>query len=130
MTVEADIYTRLTGYSGLSALVGTRIYPNTIEQNATLPLIVYRRISADRASAMVDDTGTVDARFQFDVYDDQYTDGVRPVTEQLRKALQRYNGTNTVTIQSIFLLNETEYYDDTTELYRVSIDFRIIYNED
>lgn len=127
MTVEAEIYTRLTGFAGLSALVSTRIYPNTIEQNATLPAIVYRRVSAERISAMGDDTGTVRTRYQFDVYDDQYTDGLRPVVEQLRKALQRHTGT---LIEHIFVLNETEYYDDTTELYRCSIDFEIIYTED
>jgi hypothetical protein len=129
MTVEADIYSLITGDATLTALIGTRVYPNTIEQNATLPVMVYRRISAERITAMHQNTGTVRARYQFDVYDDQYTDGLRPVVERLRTVLDRSNGGVSDSIEHIFVLNETEYYDDATELYRVSIDFEIIYGE-
>lgn len=129
MTVEADIFSRLSGYSGLTALVSTRIYPVRLPQKPTYPAIVYTRISAERISAMGDDTGTVRPRFQFDVYATTYANA-RAVTEQLRKALQRYSGTDTVTIQEIFVIGESEFYEDETELYHTAIDFEIIYIED
>ena len=128
MTVNADLTTILEAHAGLSALVGDRIHSNKLPQGETMPCITYRRISSTRISAMVADTGTVRAIYQYDVWATGY-DSMRAVTEQLRQALQRYQGTDTVEIEHIFVNPEIEFYEDETELHHCAIDFEVIYKE-
>ena len=131
MPVEAEIYTRLSGYSALTDLVGTRIFPNQLPQNTTLPAITYHRVSGQRFSAMSGDSGVVKARFQFDIWGD----GVKSykpcidIREALRGALQRYSQTTGTRIFDIYFLNEFEEYDKVTETQHLVIDYEINYKE-
>lgn len=43
MSAESALYAALSGASGLTALVGTRIYPDVIPEDADLPAVVYQR---------------------------------------------------------------------------------------
>ena len=92
--IQEAIYTRLQAVAGLTALVGTRVYPRLMPQNPTYPAITYLLIASPRERAMGSDPGIVHSRWQFDVWDND-RDVVRDVTEQLRKALERYRGTFT-----------------------------------
>lgn len=47
MSPEQNIYTVLVATSGLTNLVGMRIYPDEGPSNATLPFLVYQRISTE-----------------------------------------------------------------------------------
>lgn len=128
MSVETVLKTRLDGYAGLSALIATRVYPNVLPQNVTLPAISYRRVTAERISAMGSDSGVVRARFQFDVWAVSYADA-RAVTEQLRGALQRWRNASGTVIQDTFFLNEIDLYEDETRVHHVAVDFEINYEE-
>jgi hypothetical protein len=128
MTVETELFTRLTTYPGLNALVGTRVYPNKLPQDPTLPALSYRRVSAVRPSAMGSDIGLARARFQVDVWAATYA-SARAVAEQLRQALQRWRTTTGTIVQDSFVLNETDLYEDTTEIHHVAMDFEINYEE-
>src|SRR5690242_738848 len=101
MTVEADLFSRMSGFAGLAALVGSRIYPVTLQENCAFPAVTYHRVSSSRVSAMHADTGDVTALFQVNAWAKD-PDMARSVAEQLRQALQRYGGTDTVTILQIF----------------------------
>lgn len=125
MTIEADLYTRLSGFAGLTALVSTRIYPLVIPQDGALPAVAYQRISAIRTSSMGEDDGIVRARFQVTVWDTTF-DSIRAVAEQIRQALQRYT---TSGIQAIYFLNETDLYDPETLEYGSALDFEVCYEE-
>ena len=48
MTIEASIYTRLSTFAGLTALVGTRIYEDEAPMLCDSPVITYQLISAPR----------------------------------------------------------------------------------
>lgn len=128
MPVESTLYTRLTGFSGLSALIGDRIYPNIAPQRVTKPYIAYRRVSASRFTAFGQDTGDVRARFQFDVFADTYT-AAKNVSEQLRLALQRWSTTTGTTIHTIFFLNEVDLYEEDPELHHLALDFEVLYKD-
>ena len=41
MTIEEITYSILTGYSGITATVGTKIYPIKVAQNKQVPFITY-----------------------------------------------------------------------------------------
>ena len=128
MTVEADIFSRLSGYAGLSALVSSRIYPNVLLQNATLPAVTYRRVSSERPPVMGADTGIVRARFQFDIWATSYS-GMVAAKEQLRAAFQRYNGTAAVVILETFILMDVDLYEDETRTHHGVVDVEINYRE-
>lgn len=97
--IQEAIFSRLSGFAGLSALVALRIYYRLMPENPSYPALSYFKVSETRVPAMGVDAGVVHARFQFDVWDiDQ--DSVRDVTEQLRQALERYRGTFVVSSQT------------------------------
>lgn len=43
MSAETELYAVLSGSSGLTALVGTRIYPDILPEETSLPAVVYSR---------------------------------------------------------------------------------------
>ena len=45
MAIEAALYTELTGDERVGALVGDRVYPETIPQEAAFPAIAYQKVS-------------------------------------------------------------------------------------
>lgn len=47
MSAETELYAVLSGAAGLTALVGTRIYPDAIPEDATLPAVVYARAGTE-----------------------------------------------------------------------------------
>lgn len=126
MAVEEVLYARLTGFAGLTALVGEKVYPNRIEQGVANPSLSYLRISSVRESAMSKDIGIVQARFQFDIWADNYSDSVA-VKEQVRLALQRWDDGDVII--EVFLEDQSDLYEDDTRTHRVRMDFRVIYRE-
>lgn len=130
MSIESVIYDRLTGYSGLSALVSNRVYPNVAPQNVTVPFVTYRRVSAERQSGFGEDIGIVTSRFQFDMYATAYS-AVRAIAEQVRGALQRYRASATSPeVLDTFIVNELESFEaEPTLLHRAVTDIQIHYRE-
>ncbi len=84
MTIEEALKTYLQSVAGVSALISTRIYPETLPQEPTLPAIKYDIISIERQHLI--DFATVYI---------QYTSvarthlGARALSDAVRKALQR-----------------------------------------
>ena len=123
--VEEHLYSRLSGFVGLTALVGARIHHGNAPQASATPYVVFGEITAERTSAMGVDTGLAHMRFQFDAWAVS-RDSARAVKEQLRLALARYSGTVAGhTIQDIFLVSELSDYEDQTQLHRYSQDFMV-----
>jgi hypothetical protein len=60
--------TKLLGYASVSALVGTRMYPDALKLNATMPAIVYYTISTERAHQVAGLTKFASARIQLDCF--------------------------------------------------------------
>jgi len=81
--VAESIKARCTAYSGLSALVGTRVYPR-IPANPTFPLVTYTFVSTP-ANDYQDHDGTPDRwtyRVQFDAYAETVS-AARTIGDQL-----------------------------------------------
>lgn len=91
MSIEAGCYAFLSSSTGITDLVGTRIYPHHLPQNPTFPAMTYRLVSAPHDHTLADAAGIVRVRFQFDVYSYLLSDCV-DVVEALRLELQRYTG--------------------------------------
>lgn len=125
--IEEAVYTRLSGYAGLSALVSTRIYPaGEVPQGAVKPYVTYQLISSPRNSVMSRDTVTR-PRFQITAWADDYLDA-KNVKEQVRLALQRFSGTvSGMVIQAVFIISEYDTFDEESRVNGIVQDFEINY---
>lgn len=124
--IEETLFTRLSNFAGLIALVSTRIYPIVLPQGVTYPAVTYQRVSAEqRESCMVDDVGIVKTRFQITAWTETFIEA-RNIIEQVRQALQRYTAAG---IQGIFILGEYDLFDDVALKYGAIMDAQVVHEE-
>jgi hypothetical protein len=91
MIIGKALYSILSGDSGLSALVGTRIYPELIEQEADLPAICYA-LDSTTPNPTKDSTSTVDQNnFRVFCVAKGYAECI-DIGEAVRAALDRNGG--------------------------------------
>jgi len=133
MQIGEALYSYLSSYAGLTALVGNRIYPLILPQGVTLPAVTYTQISGPRVHCMGSDPGLTHPRFQVSVWAESYSD-MATVAAQVRAALQDYSGTmggdDGVVVQRIFLEDETDRnFEPNTKTFRRDLDF-IIWHEE
>lgn len=131
--IEQALFTRLSGFSGLAALISARIYPMRAPQAATLPFVVYQRLpGGERVTAMGADPGVSFSPFQFDCYGQTYP-SAKAVGTQLRYALERWRDANSnPEVLDSFIERDQDLdpmEEPVTELFRVSQDYRIAHRE-
>lgn len=129
--VEVHLFNRLIGFPGVASLVGSRIFPLKMAPDTKLPAITYQRISGERVLSMDKDSGLAHPRIQFDAWGNSYAE-VKKLAEQVRLALEGYRDmTSTVMINGVIYLGDTDLYSEaeSTEIYRVSMDFEVWHNE-
>lgn len=130
-TFNDDLITHLGDQAGLTELVSTRIYTGILPQNPTVPVIVINMVSSGEIQTHEGPAGLETPRIQADIYDDD-GNGARAVRDQLKAAL---NGLQQETIGSAtkighcFFDGESDGYDDTVRLFRITLDFLIMWNE-
>lgn len=128
--IEAAVYSILTADSTLSALVGTRIYPNVVPQDVTLPAVAYQRISTSRVYSHSPGVSQLARpRFQFTSVARSYSD-VKAVANALRGALDAYGGTAaSVLVFTMLSQNEFDTFSDDGDLHTVRQDFYVWHRE-
>ena len=127
MTLQTDIYSRCTtgGHAGLSALIVKRCYLSRLSEKYTLPLVVYRTVSAnndyvrDRGGA----AGRAKYRIQFDAYADTAT-AANALANQVVAAWDGYKGTG-CTIGMCWVMNRSDAYNVNLNEHRVIVDVQI-----
>ena len=106
MKVGATIYSMLKDDSAVSALVGTRIYPELAEEGAATPYVVYSVVSNTPVDTK--DSAPVDEA-QLEVFSvaDTYA-AANDLADKVRTALSRKSKTvyKTATVQSVKYTNE------------------------
>lgn len=68
MSVETELVAVMGGNAAVAALVGTRIYPVALPQNATLPALVYQELNTVFRLRADGDSGQRESRFQVSVW--------------------------------------------------------------
>jgi hypothetical protein len=87
MKAGKAIYAALTANAGLTALVGTRIYPDYGIQKPTLPYVVYTVLQTN-PSPTKDGASKLDTiRVQIDTWSDSF-ETAQTVSEQVRAVLE------------------------------------------
>lgn len=118
MTAETEARAAVVAAAGVTALVGTRVYPMKLRQGATLPAVTYQRAGTAPVNSMSGDTSSLDqVRIQYDAYASTHG-AAEEVTTAIRAAL-RSN-------PRFVYIDERDFdYDDETATYRRMIEFYI-----
>jgi len=122
MTIETDVFTRLSTYPGLTALIATRVYPLRLPQNPVLPAVTLFKVSTPREQSHGGDSALQHPRYQFSCWAETYG-AAWAVADQVRLALQGL-AAGGVGIYD----NGVDMYDPETGWYHVAIDITIWHN--
>lgn len=119
MSAGAKIYTQLTTYTGMSALVSTRVYPLLMPQNVTLPAITYQRISG---TGQHGSSNIREARYQINIWGGTFA-AVQAIATVVRAALEEWtSGGAGAMIRMARIVNELDDYEDDSRTFRTIID--------
>jgi hypothetical protein len=125
MKVGLAIYNILQNDAGVTAIVGTRIFPETAPQGQATPYIVYSVLS-NTPSDVKEDSRTIDVA-DIEIYsvETTYSNAVT-LGGAIRDALDRKVGTfNTVQLQTTNYRNERMEVNDTRLLWANVQDYEI-----
>lgn len=138
MSMRTALVAELEGNGGVSALVGTRIYPVVGPRLATLPYIIYQRISQTHEHHTTAAAGLTTPRWQITCVASSAS-GAAALGEAVREALDGFRGTmgsggNTASVRMCHLDNEIEGFEDKddaspVELHTVILDYMIAHTE-
>lgn len=109
-TIDSALVTRMRAFTGLTDLVGSRIYPWPAPAKTAgfnpYPCVAYWQDHGRREGAMGSPTGLVAGSFQIDVIGESLSD-VRAVADQVRLCLDGYRGvSDSVEIDHVHLDDE------------------------
>jgi len=129
MTVESEIYDRLTEVSGLTDLVSTRISQGLRLQDEANPGVSFFFTSRLPFPAMSATAAIRQARMQVDSYADDLT-GAQAVAKQVAAALDRHkDATGIADIRLIAERDLTELEDLDELQYRITQEYMVDYTE-
>jgi hypothetical protein len=112
----------------IAGIVGARIYPLRVPQDADMPAITYQKISGRWHVQMSGPHNMSEERFQINCWETTYA-GVKALADAVRAALNGYDSTiNVVEVHIITLENETDLVVEipdirSTRRYSRALDF-------
>lgn len=138
MTIDEAVFAYLSTYSGLTALVGKRIYPDDLPQNPTYPAVTFIQVSEDEIDTLHQPASTmIGATYQFDCWATTRV-GAKAVARQIRAAWKNYSGitggVGGVTVSAVEIVNgdmDNSYRDSDGKLiaYVTTREHKIWYQE-
>jgi len=132
LKIEQAILTELLGQSGLTDLIGERIYYVKAPQDVDTPYIVFFKVSAPREHSHDGASGLAHPRFQLSIFATTYYEA-KQIAEQVQTALQAYSGTmggaGGVEVGASFYENETDIWEEGQKLYHIAADYLIWHEE-
>lgn len=132
MHLEEALFKHLTQVTEIQALLANRVYPKVAPQGATFPLIVMHRINTDRDHSQAGSSQRATVLMQLDCKAATPM-GARTLAEKVRLSLDGYvgsmGGEGGLVIQSSFVENERDGYDEDLEVEVSSLDVEIAHFE-
>lgn len=127
--IEDLLYSRLQATSGVTDLVSTRVYPIRRPADASLPLVVFQRMSEFCPPAMVSDPGNVISRFRFSCQADT-PENARTLAAAVKASIAYYSdSTTTPAVDGCWPENSMEEFDLAADLFACEKDFSVAYRE-
>lgn len=119
------IYSILTSDSDVSAIVGTRVYPQIAAQGAAFPFVVYVLQDTSPSDTKSGVSTLDEVRYDIVVASETYAQA-SDLTNKIRTALDRYSGTVAgVVIDSIQFIDLDADNDPGTETFVTSSEYII-----
>ena len=129
MAVEEALWSVVTGDDAVKALIGARLFPLVIPEDATLPAAAYQRISGPRMLAHDGPTGLAMGRFQFTATATTYA-AAKGVIGAIRECLDGYQGTvDGEEIEVAAVEGEYDGYGQIATYATVRLDTFVVYKE-
>lgn len=116
--LEPRIFTILTGYSGVSAIVDTRVFPLVLPQKAALPAISYLRVDGVQDANLSGNSGMEAVRVQVDCWAQTYAQA-KTLAGAVADAMAAGFGSECV------WLSDRDQYEDGAKVFRVILEFSI-----
>lgn len=127
---EQALYAILANDTAVSALVGTRIFPNVIPQDVALPVLAYMRVSGARTNSQTGPSQLARPRFQITCLSRSYSEA-KTLAAAVRRALDGYKGAiASVDVQGVMIQNEFDTFTDDDDLHTVRQDYYFWHAED
>ena len=125
MTEGKAIYSILTSDSDVSAIVGTRVYPQIAAQGAAFPFVVYVLQDTSPSDTKSGVSTLDEVRYDIVVASETYAEA-SDLTNKIRTALDRYTGTVAgVVIDSIQFIDLDADNDPSTVTFVTSSEYII-----
>lgn len=115
MSIETNLYTTLSNDAGVTALVGTRIYPNPAPEGAEKPLISYFVVAGSRFQTIPGVGDATRKRIQINCHANTYS-SAKAVAAAVISALEGDG----------YLDLEFDIYDPDTQTHTVAVDWSFI----
>jgi len=112
MSIEQTLYTTLTNDAGVSALIGTKVYPSLAPESVSNPVISYNLVSGVPISTIPGTGNAVRKRIQINCHADTYAEA-KALAAAVIAALEGDG------------YQEMEYdiYDPTSQVHTVIVDW-------
>lgn len=125
MSFSSALYSHLSTHAGLSAIVGTRVYPHPMPQNVTLPAVTYQRIDGVREDTFTRAVASTTVRVQLNAWAKTYVqaDAVRT---QLRTAMLAFVDGGGLTVHGVRLGTDQDDYDADTLTHWHWVDAQVL----
>lgn len=122
MDFEESLFSYLTGYANLSALIGDRLYPpDDVPQNVQLPYCAYTIVSRQREESMGGYAGVQQRRVQVSVFGNTYKQA-KNVVEPLIVAMEAWISPE---IKHVKFADETDLGKQINSIRHIAVDFLV-----
>ena len=129
MNVEQLTIETLLNHAGVSAIVGTKVYPLVARQTISAPYIAIFKVSDVREYSHCGYSGLKRVRMQINCYtkdgDPSAYETVKNLAEQVKDAMENMVGG----AKAVFQDSDVEDYDTETRFFKVILDFIIEFKE-
>jgi len=121
------LYSYLSAYAGLVALVGDAIHPNVVPQDTPPPYVAMDETNRNKIYTHGGYCGSSIFTYQLSSYA-VTKDAVELIAQQIANAMAAWRASS-VNIGFAIEIAESDAYEVEPDLYRIDLDYRIFYNE-
>lgn len=132
MLIKTALINYLLAQTGITDLVGTRIYFVIAPQDVAKPYIILTKVDSPRLHSHDGYSHLASPRFQVSIFSTRYGEG-KGIAAAVQAILQGYAGTmggaGGVDIFSCVYEDENDFYEEGTSLYQVACDYTLWHRE-
>lgn len=113
-TIEKAIRAKLVAHSGLSALIGSRVYPGYIPQGTVKPAVYYDKDEVRKIPVCDENSNYREGSFTITAVADSYT-SAESVSAQIESALEQWTQDTPIVVNETITNNDGIMYVEATE---------------